>query len=61
MLLRKELGEQIDQGLDALVRNPNDRLAGRIHALKQVMDLIDEKTDHIDNPRPPEEKRQDGG
>ncbi len=61
MLLRKELTEQISSGYQTLVKRPNERTAGRIEAFEAVMAILDDKLDHIDNPRPLEEKRQDGG
>jgi hypothetical protein len=60
MLLRKELTEHITSGYSALVKRPNERTAGRFEAFEAVMAILEDKTDHIENPRP-EEQRQNGG
>lgn len=50
--LRDQLGKRIETNMNQLVKTPNDRIAGRIEALQEVLAFIDGEIAELNNPRP---------
>lgn len=51
-LLREEINGAIARDTQTLVKQPNERTAGRIEAMQQVLGLVDGTYAKLNDPRP---------